>query len=113
MRGSKTYTSSSAADPKKRGRGNPQEGSTYVCADMGKGIRKQGANGGGVGGGSGENSRIGAHEKGGRRSPHRAHSLMAFQSLGVGGSLALVEGFCFRDSLNSHRQGLVANRGVG
>ena len=53
MRGSKTYTSSSAADPKKRGRGNPQEGSTYVCADMGKGIRKQGANGGGVGGGSG------------------------------------------------------------
>ena len=49
MRGSKTYTSSSAADPKKRGRGNPQEGSTYVCADMGKGIRKQGANGRGVG----------------------------------------------------------------
>ena len=38
---------------------------------------------------------------------------MAFQSLGVGGSLALVEGFCFRDSLNSHRQGLVVNRGVG
>ena len=49
MRGSKTYTSSSAADPKKRGRGNPQEGSTYVCADRGKGIRKQGANGRGVG----------------------------------------------------------------
>lgn len=53
MRGSKTYTSSSAADRKKRGRGTPQEGSTYVCADMGKGIRKQGANGGGVGWGVG------------------------------------------------------------
>lgn len=45
IRGSKTYTSSSATDRKKRGRGNPQEGSTYVCADMGKGIHKQGANG--------------------------------------------------------------------
>lgn len=71
---------------------------------MGKGIHKLGANGRGVGGvgvcggvgggGSEENSRIWAHEKGERRSPHQAHSLMAFQSFEVGGRKS-----CFGEGL--------------